>query len=44
MGAQQHPGRYGVGVVESSTSCSEGKQENTGFKSARTNVLKPTSQ
>jgi hypothetical protein len=32
--------RHGVGGAESSTSCSKGKQEKTGFQAARTKVLK----
>jgi len=31
MGTWQHPGRFGLGGTESSTSCFEGKQEKTGF-------------
>ena len=40
-GTWQHPGRNGVGGAESYTSCSEGKQEKTGFQEARTRVLQP---
>jgi hypothetical protein len=32
MGAWHHPGRYGIGGAESSTSSSEGCQQNTGFQ------------
>jgi hypothetical protein len=38
----QNPGRLGVGETESFTSCSEGKQEETGFQGTRMRVLKPT--
>jgi hypothetical protein len=41
-GACQHPGRYGVGGVESSTSSYEGHSVKTGFQAGRTKVLKPT--
>jgi hypothetical protein len=41
-GAWQHLGRHGAGGAESSTSCSEGKQEKTGFQAAKRRVLKPT--
>ena len=37
----QHPGRYGSGRTESSTSSSEAKQK-TGFQTVRMRVLKPT--
>jgi hypothetical protein len=35
LGAWQHPGRHGAGGAESSTSCSENKQEKTGSQAAR---------
>jgi hypothetical protein len=38
-GAWQHPGRHGAGGAKSSTSSSKGKQEKTGFQTARTSVL-----
>jgi hypothetical protein len=39
-----HPRRHGTREgAESSTSCSKGKQEMTGFQAARLRVLKPTS-
>jgi len=38
VGVWQHPGRHDT---ESSTSCSKGKQEKTGFQAARMRVLKP---
>jgi hypothetical protein len=41
VGTWQHPGRHGVGA-ESSTSCSEGQEEKTGFQAARRTVVKPT--
>jgi hypothetical protein len=41
--AWQRPGRYGTGGAESSTSCSKGKQEKTGFQAARIQVLNPIS-
>ena len=31
-GMWQHPGSHGTEVAESSASCSEGNQENTGFQ------------
>jgi hypothetical protein len=34
----QHPGRHGAGGAESSTSCSEGKQEKTVFQAAKRKV------
>jgi hypothetical protein len=34
---------HDIGRAESSTSCSEGKQEKTGFQGARVRVLKPIS-
>jgi len=37
----QHPGRHGMERTESSTSCTEGRQEKTGFQGARMRVLKP---
>jgi hypothetical protein len=39
--AWQCPGRLGSGGAESSTSCSVGRSENTGFQAARRRVLKP---
>ena len=36
-GVWQHPGRHGA-EAESSTSCSKGKQEKTGFQAARTQL------
>lgn len=36
-------GRHGAGRAESSTPCSEGKQENIVFQAARRMVSKPTS-
>jgi hypothetical protein len=39
-GVWQLPGRHGAGGVESSTSCSEGKQK-TNFQAARMRVSKP---
>jgi hypothetical protein len=42
VGAWQHPGRPGIGRAKSSTSCSEGKWEKTGFQAVRTRVWKPT--
>ena len=45
VGTQQHLGRHGAGVAESSTSSSEGsqeKRENAGFHAARMRVLKHT--
>jgi hypothetical protein len=44
VGAWQHPGRHGVGGAESSASCSEGKQEKTGFQATRMRVLSPRPQ
>ena len=41
-GTWQHPGRHAAGGAESSTSCSEGCQEKTGFQAARMRVSKPT--
>jgi len=43
-GAWQHPGRHGAGGAESSTSSSEGCEQNTGFQAARTRVLNPRPQ
>jgi hypothetical protein len=40
--AWQHPGRYGTGGAEGSTSCSEGEQEMTGSQAARKRVSKAT--
>jgi hypothetical protein len=37
-GAEQCPGRHEAGGAESSTSCSEGKQQKTGFQSTRMTV------
>jgi hypothetical protein len=37
-----HGKKNGTGGAESSTSCSEGKQEKTGFQEARRRVSKPT--
>ena len=42
VGTWQHPGWHGAGGSESSTSCSKGKQEKTGFQSARMRLLKLT--
>jgi hypothetical protein len=39
VGTWQHPGRHGAGGTESSTSSSEGCQQNTGFQAARMRVL-----
>ena len=41
-GTWQHPGRHGAAADESSTSSSEGCQQDTGFQEARLRVLKPT--
>jgi hypothetical protein len=41
-GAWQHPGRHGAEGAQSSTSCSKGSYEKTGFQAARMRVLKPT--
>jgi hypothetical protein len=41
-GEQQCPGKHVVGGAESSTSCSKGKNEKTGFQTARRKVSKPT--
>jgi hypothetical protein len=43
VGAWQCPGSHGVGGAESSTSCSEGKQEKTGFQGEKIIVLKSIS-
>ena len=40
-GAWQHPVGMDVEGAESSTSCSEGKQEKIGFPGTRMRVLKP---
>ena len=40
-GAWQCPGKHGAGGAESSTSCSESKQEKIGFQEAKRRVLKP---
>jgi hypothetical protein len=40
--ARQYLGRHGAGVVESSTSCSKGKQEIMGSWAAKRRVSKPT--
>jgi hypothetical protein len=40
-GTWQHTGSHGIGRAESSTSCSEDRQEETGFQEARRMVLKP---
>jgi hypothetical protein len=40
--AWQHPGRHGARGAESSTSCSKGKQEMTGFHAARKKLANPT--
>jgi hypothetical protein len=42
VGACQHLGRHGTGEAESSTSLSEGCQQNNGFQAAKMMVLKPT--
>jgi hypothetical protein len=42
VGAWRHPGRHGTRGVESSTSSSEGWEQNTGSQTARTRILKPT--
>ena len=41
VGARQHPGRCGAGGTESSTLCSNGRQEKTGTHMARRRVSKP---
>jgi hypothetical protein len=41
VGAWQYPDRHGSRGTESSTSCSKGKQEKTGFQAARMRVLNP---
>jgi len=40
-GAWQYPVRHSARGVESSTSCSKGKEEKADFQEARTMVLKP---
>jgi hypothetical protein len=42
VGTWQHPGRYGTGGAESSTSSSEDCSQNTGSQAAGMWVLKPT--
>ena len=42
LSSRQEHVRHGSGGAESSTSCSEGKQEKAGFQGARMRVLKPT--